>query len=143
MITAEITCDIYVPAHKLHIYHDYIHKQLEKFIGKVYSDSIGCITEILEIIDITTYYNEKIYFKTTFAVECCNPKIGELLECEITHNDRIALGTSSMLKIIIIDHPGLKEVKIGDKVLVKVMCKEVKKNCSEVNIVGEFLGLKK
>lgn len=139
MTTVEITRDIYIPPHKFHNYKEYISKQLEKMIGKVYSETIGCIVEILDIIDITTFYNEKIYFKTTFNVKYSNPNVGELLECEITHNDRITLASLPMLKIIIIDHPELKNVNIGDMVLVKIMCKEIKKNAEEINIVGEYI----
>lgn len=138
-MTTTITIDLYVPEHKLHIYRNYICKELDKLIGKVYSEKIGCIVDILDIVDITTFYNERIYFRTTFNVEYCNPSIDEIIECKITHNDRITLGELPMLKIIIIDHPALKNVNVGDTVSVKVMCKEVKKNANEVNIVGEFI----
>ena len=141
MTTVEISRDIYVPEHKLHVYRDYIHKELDKLIGRVYSETIGCVVEILDIVDISTFYNEQIYFKTVFNATYCNPVIGETLECEITHNDRITLGTLPMLKIIVIDNPGLKEVKVGDMVSVKVMCKEIKKNANEINVVGEFISL--
>ena len=44
-----------------------------------------------------------------------------------------------MLKIIIIDNPLLKQKNIGDMVSVKIMCKEVKKNAREVNLVGQMV----
>ena len=69
----------------------------------------------------------------------CNPSIGDIIECRITHNDRITLGTLPMLKIIIIDNPLLKQKNIGDMVSVKIMCKEVKKNAREVNLVGQMV----
>ena len=135
----EISRDIYVPEHKLHVYRDYIQKQLHKLTGRVYSETIGCIVEILDIVDIKTFYNEKIYFRTRFNIKYCNPSIGDIIECRITHNDRITLGTLPMLKIIIIDNPLLKQKNIGDMVSVKIMCKEVKKNACEVNLVGQLV----
>ena len=46
---------IIVPAHKLHIYREYIDKQVRELENKNYSNEIGYIYEILEVINVENY----------------------------------------------------------------------------------------
>ena len=45
-----------VPAHKLHIYHQYIEKKVRALENKNYSNEVGYISNVLEIINIENLY---------------------------------------------------------------------------------------
>ena len=136
---------VIVPAHKLHIYREYIEKQVRELEGKNYSNEVGFIYRVLEMTNIENYaiikndFSGSIVYKATFLVENCNPEVGNTVDCSIVQNSNITLASNSPLKIIIINEPGLPKLEKDDKVTVEILCKEINHGAEYIKVVGRFL----
>jgi len=136
---------VIVPPHKLHVYKEYVERQVRELEGKNYSNEIGYIYKILEIINIENQaivknnFSGSIIYKATFLVENCNPEIGEAIDCSIVQNTNITLASKNPLKIIIISEPGLPKLEKDDKVNVEILCKEINHGAKYIKVVGRFI----
>lgn len=136
---------IVVPAHKLHLYKEYVEKQIRELEGKNYSNEIGYIYRVLEIIKIENYaivknnFTGSIIYKSTFLVKNCNPEIGDIVDCSIVQNTNITLASNNPLKVIIISEPGLPKLEKDDKVNVEILCKEINHGTEYIKVVGRFV----
>ena len=143
-----LTKTVIVPAHKLHIYYEYIEKQLKKLERKNYSSDIGFIYEIKELLKVENYrvvknnFSGCIVYKVTFIVDHCNPLAGEYIDCTIAQTNNIILATNRPLKIIIINEPTLSDLQQGDKVTVQILVTEVNHGADCIKVVGKFVSKK-
>jgi len=139
---------VIVPAHKLHIYKEYVEKKVRELEGKNYSNEIGFLYKVLEITNIENYrivkhdFSGCIVYKATFLVEHCNPDIGTQIECSIVQNSNIILASNNPLKVIIISQPGLPDLQKDDKVVVEILAKEINHGAEYIKVVGRFIELK-
>lgn len=137
--------NIKVPAKKLHIYQDYIKEQIKKLEGKNYSNEIGYINKLIDVVKIENNIIEKnnfcgsIIYKTTFIVEHCNPEINDEIICKVIQNSNILICEEKPLKIIIIDEISTENLQKDDKIIIKILCKEIIYNSGVIKIVGEFI----
>ena len=140
-----LTKTIIVPAHKLHVYYEYVERQLEYLEGKNFSSEIGYIYEIIELTSVENFrvvknnFTGSIVYKATFVVEHCIPQAGDEIECIVAQNNNIILATTGPLKVIIIDEPGLPELVKGDDVVVHILAKEVNHGADFIKVVGKFV----
>ena len=140
-----IVKDVTIPPHKLHIYDEYIEKELRKLEGKNYSSEVGYIYKVIDILKIEyntivkNNFTGSIVYKVTFEVENCNPESGSELECTIIQNNSILLASSDPMKIIIIDEQGLPKIEIGEKVNVYILVTEINLNMEYIKVVARFL----
>ena len=140
-----IVKDVTIPAHKLHIYKEYIKQELTKLEGKNYSNEVGYIKKIMEVYEIKynnivkNNFTGSIVYKVSFLVNNCNPELESELEFEIVHNNNILLASALPIKIIIIEEQELPQLEIGDKVNVLILAKEINYNMEYIKVVGRFL----
>ena len=137
--------NIVVPAHKLHIYNEYINKIINTLKNKNYSKEIGYIKNILEIIKIENFsivnsdFSGSVVFKVTFLVENCNPKIGDIIDCKIIQKTNIILASNEPLKIIIIADKNSDCLNKNDNVKIELLCTEINYNLSYIKAVGKYI----
>jgi hypothetical protein len=140
-----IITNIKVPSNKLHIYKDYIKEQIIKLEGKNYSNDIGYINKLVDIIKIDNNMIEKnnfcgsIIYKVVFIVENYNPNIGDEIICSVIQNSNILICDKKPLKIIIINEKSTEDLRKNDIIKIKILCKEINYNSDFIKIVGSFI----
>ena len=140
-----ITTNIVVPPHKLHVKREYIEKEIVKYEQKNYSNDIGYIYRILDILSIENLavvqgdFSGNVVYRVKFMVENCNPEVGSTIDCEILHSTaKITLAKNDPLKIIIVNEPGLPKLETGNQVTIEILCKEINYGAENIKIVGRF-----
>lgn len=120
-----------------------IDEELNKLLNKNYIEEYGYLKKIIKINnynikDISKNdFMSNIFVDINFKGRFINPKIGDVIECVITENNNITIATSNdIIKIIIIDNINNK---IGDKVFIKILAKQIKLNDIFINIVGSII----
>lgn len=137
--------NIKVPSNKLHIYEDYIIEQIKNLEGKNYSNEIGYINKLVNIVKIDNNMIEKnnfcgsIIYRTEFIVEHYNPQIGDKILCKVIQNSNILICEEKILKIIVINEKSTEDLQRGDKIMIKILCKEINYNSNIIKIVGNFI----
>ena len=135
---------IIVPPNKFHKHEEYVKQKIYKLSGKNFSNEIGYINKIIDIIKIQVLdivkedFSGNLIYEVTFLVENCNPEIDEEIECQIIQTGDIIFALNEPLKIIIIPH-NLPELKEKDKVLISIKLKEINYLDKCIKIVGEFI----
>ena len=136
---------VIVPAHKLHVYHEYVERKIQELEGKNFSGEIGYIYEIIEISNVENFrvvknnFSGSIVYKATFIVEHCIPQEGTELDCTILQSNNITVATNGPLTIFIIDEPDLPNLEKGDKVVVLILAKEVNHGADFIKVVGKLV----
>ena len=144
---SQITKSVKIPPQYFHIHKQFITKKLNELEGKNYSNEIGFISKILDIVDIKVNaiikddFSGCIVYNVTFDIEHYNPSIGDTFECEIIQSNNVLLAINGPYKIIIIEEQQVNEEKLqdGDKVYIEVLCKEINVKSEYIKIVGRFL----
>lgn len=142
MQTSLISKLIKIEPKMFHNYKKYIKEILDSAVGKTFSNDIGYISKIVKINDIQNYtiikndFSGCIIYNVFFTVEHYNPQINDEIICTIIQSNNILLATAIGMKIIIIDD---LDLKINDKILIKVLCKEINLNSDYIKIVGQFI----
>jgi len=119
-----------------------INKKLKKIVGKNYKNNNGYLKKInyIEKIETTKIckndFTGDIICTIFLNVSFINPQIGEIIDCTIKENNNIYIAINDILKIAIIDK-NLK-LNIGQKVIIKILAKQMKYNLNYINIVGEI-----
>lgn len=142
--TFDIDYRILVNMNKLFNIKKTLNVELNNLINKNYIEEYGYLTEIIkinkhEVKDISRNdFKSNIFIDVNFTGKFINPDIGSIIECIITDNNNITIGISNnIIKCIIIDNNS--KIKIGDKVNIKVLAKQIKLNDSFINIVGSII----
>jgi DNA-directed RNA polymerase subunit E'/Rpb7 len=140
-----ISTNIVVPPHKLHVKRDYIEREIIKYEKKNYSNNIGYIYKIIEILNIENFtivqgdFSGNVVYRVNFMVEHCNPEVGSTIDCKILHSSaKITLATNDPLKIIIVNEPGLPKLEVDNQVTIEILCKEINYGSENIKIVGRF-----
>ena len=140
-----LTKTVIVPPHKLHIHKEYIEKKLRELEGKNYSNEVGFIYGIREVLTVENYAMVKndfsgcIVYKTTFIVDNCNPEQGSVVECKVTQIGKLTVASNNPLKIIIIPQDIPQDLQTADSVNVLVLAKEINHGAECIKVVGKFV----
>jgi len=141
-----LTKNVIVPAHKLHIFYEYVERQLEELEGKNFSSEIGYIYEIIELSSVENFrvvrnnFTGSIVYKATFTAEHCIPQVGEEIECSIIFNNgRLIIATTGPLKITILPEKNLPVLAKDDDVIIEILATEVNHGADFIKVVGKFV----
>lgn len=140
----DIDYRILVNINKLYNIKKTLNDELNKLVNKNFIEEYGYLSKIIKINkhnvkDIShNDFKSNIFIDVNFKGQFINPDIGSIINCIITDNNNITIGIcDNIIKVIIIDNNN--KLKIGDKVNIKILAKQIKVNDTFINVVGSIV----